>query len=460
MTVDRLRGAPVLNALSDEEVVQLAEAGRERRLAPGEFLFRQGDRASAFHVVLDGQLETTREVAGEQVLMMSHGPGGFLGAMALLTDTPYRGTTQSVGETVVFELDGEELRRLAFTHPPLLRDLLPALESVSGTVKGIERDREKLLAVGKLAAGLAHELNNPAAAAARGVATLREYERQRQSAFAEIAAGGAPAEELASLASLGAVATDQIASSERLDPLAASDREEELVATLEQRGLRDPYRIASVLTEARLGPEWVDRVAAAVGDGSLDAGLRFVAACTGSRVMLAELEEATTRISDLVGAVRSYSYLDQAPRQTVDIHEGLESTLSLLNHKLSEKGVTIVRDFDSQLPGVEASGSELNQVWTNLIDNAIDALGADGQLTLRTRRQGERVCVEIADNGPGVPEDLQARIFDAFFTTKPVGQGTGLGLDIAQRIVVRHHGELRLESQPGDTTFRVLLPVR
>ena len=460
MTVERLRGAPVLNALSDEEVVQLAEAGRERRLAPGEFLFRQGDRASAFHVVLDGQLETTREVAGEQVLMMSHGPGGFLGAMALLTDTPYRGTTQSVGETVVFELDGEELRRLAFTHPPLLRDLLPALESVSGTVKGIERDREKLLAVGKLAAGLAHELNNPAAAAARGVATLREYERQRQSAFAEIAAGGAPAEELAALASLGAVATDQIASNERLDPLAASDHEEELVATLEQRGLWDPYWIASVLTEARLGPEWVDRVAAAVGDGRLDAGLRFVAACTGSRVVLAELEEATTRISDLVGAVRSYSYLDQAPRQTVDIHEGLESTLSLLNHKLREKGVAIVRDFDSQLPGVEASGSELNQVWTNLIDNAIDALGADGQLTLRTRRQGERVCVEIADNGPGVPEDLQARIFDAFFTTKPVGQGTGLGLDIAQRIVVRHHGELRLESQPGETTFRVLLPVR
>jgi signal transduction histidine kinase len=460
MTVDRLRDAPVLAALSDEELVQLTEAGRERRLAPGEFLFRQGDRASAFHVVLDGQLETTREVAGEQVLMMSHGPGGFLGAMALLTDTPYRGTTRSVGETVVLELDGEELRRLAFTHPPLLRELLPALESVSGTVKGIERDREKLLAVGRLAAGLAHELNNPAAAAARGVATLREYERQRQSAFAEIAGGGAPAEELAALASLGAAATDQTAPSERLDPLAASDREEELFAAIEQRGLQDPYRIASVLTEARLGPEWVDRVAAAVGDGGLDAGLRFVAACTGSRVVLAELEEAITRIADLVGAVRSYSYLDQAPRQTVDIHEGLESTLSLLSHKLREKGVAIVRDFDSQLPGVEASGSELNQVWTNLIDNAIDALGADGQLTLRTRTQGERVCIEIADNGPGIPEDLQARIFDAFFTTKPVGQGTGLGLDIAQRIVVRHHGELRLESQPGGTTFRVLLPVR
>ena len=176
--------------------------------------------------------------------------------------------------------------------------------------------------------------------------------------------------------------------------------------------------------------------------------------------MLAELEEATTRIASLVSAVRSYSYLDQALRQTVDIHEGLESTLSLLGHKLRAKQVEIVRDLDPGLPGVEASGSELNQVWTNLIDNAADAVGAAGRITLRTRRQGERVCVEIADNGPGIPADLQPRVFDAFFTTKPVDQGTGLGLDIAQRIVVRHHGELRLRSEPGDTRFQVLLPIR
>ena len=460
MTVDRLRGIPILESLGDEELAKLAGLGRERRLAQGEFLFYEGERAVAFHLVLDGRLETTREVAGEQVLMISHGSGGFLGAMALLTDTPYRGSTCTVAETLVFELDGEELRRLAFTHPPLLREFLPAIESVSGAIKGVERDREKLLAVGKLAAGLAHELNNPAAAAARGVATLRGYERQRQAAFAEIAGSGAPAERLAALVSLGSEATEQAAPGERLDPLAASDREQELVETLEQRGLADAFQIASALTEARLGPEWVDRVAAGIGEDGLADGLRFVGACAGTRVVLAELEEATTRIAALVGAVRSYSYLDQAPRQTVDIHEGLESTLSLLAHKLRAKQIEIVRDFDPQLPGVEASGSELNQVWTNLIDNAVDALGDDGRITLSTRRQGERVCIEIGDDGPGIPDELQARIFDAFFTTKPVGQGTGLGLDIAQRIVVRHHGELRLQSQPGDTRFQVLLPVR
>jgi signal transduction histidine kinase len=460
MTADRLAQIAVLEGLGDEELARLAAAGRERRLSQGDYLFHEGERATAFHLVLDGQLETTREVAGEQVLMISHGPGGFLGAMALLTDTPYRGSTCAVAETHLFELDGEELRRLAFAHPPLLRRFLPAIESVSGAVKGVERDREKLLAVGKLAAGLAHELNNPAAAAARGVATLRDYERQRQAAFAEMAAAGAPAERLAALASLGAEAIEHTVPGERLDALAESDREQELVEALDARGVPDAFEIASGLTEAGLGPEWVDRVAAGVGEDGLAAGLRFVAACAATRVVLAEVEEATTRIAALVGAVRSYSYLDQAPRQTVDIHEGLESTLSLLGHKLREKQIEIVRDLDPELPGVEASGSELNQVWTNLIDNAADALGPGGRITLRTRRQGERVCIEVGDDGPGIPDELQARVFDAFVTTKPVGQGTGLGLDIAQRMVVRHHGELRLRSQPGDTRFQVLLPVR
>ena len=457
MTADSLRDLAVLASLTDEELAQLAAAGRERRLATGEFLFHQGDRASAFHLVLDGRLETTREIAGEQVLMMNHGPGGFLVAMALLTETPYRGSTFAVDDTLLFELDGEELRRLAFTHPPLLRQFLPAFESVSHAVKGIERDREKLIAVGTLAAGLAHELNNPAAAAARAVATLREYERARQDAFAAIGGTGAAAEHLAAIVSLGTEATEQ-PMPEPLDPLAESDREQELAETLDRRGVADGREIASALTEGRLGPEWIDRVASAVGEDGLSAGLRFVAACAGARGLLAELEQATTRIADLVGAVKEYSYLDQGPRQTVDIHEGLESTLALLAHKLRDKQVAVVRDFDPELPTVEASGSELNQVWTNLIDNAVDALQADGRITLRTRTQGPRVCVEIADNGPGIPNDLHARVFDAFFTTKPVGHGAGLGLDIVQRIVVRSRGEVRLESRPGDTRFQVLLP--
>jgi signal transduction histidine kinase len=458
VTVERLREIPVLTGLEDADLERMLAAGREVRVAEGEFLFRQGDRATAFHVVLDGRLETTREVAGEQVLLMSHGPGGFLGAMALLTETAYRGSTFAVADTLLFELDGDELRRLAFTHPPLLRRFLPAFESVSHAVEGIERDREKLLAVGKLAAGLAHELNNPAAAAARAGAALREYERRRQDAFAAVAGTGTPAERLAALVSLGAEAAAATVPA-LLDPLEEDDREQELADTLDRRGLADAAGIAAELVEARLGPEWVDRVAGELGAGDLGAGLRFVAACGGARVVLAELEAATARIAELVGAVRDYSYLDQGPRQTVDVHDGLESTLALLAHKLREKQVEIVREFDPALPGVEASGSELNQVWTSLIDNAVDALGTSGRITLRTSRQGPRVCVEVGDDGPGIPDDLQARVFDAFFTTKPVGDGAGLGLDIAQRIVVRNHGELRLESQPGDTRFQVLLPV-
>jgi signal transduction histidine kinase len=454
----RLRDVPVLACLDDEAVAQLAAVGRERRLAAGEFLFREGDRATAFHVVLDGQLETTRNVAGEQVLLMSHGPGGFLGAMALLTETPYRGSTFAVHATTLFELDGEELRRFAFTHPALLRQFLPAFESVSHAVKGVERDREKLLAIGTLAAGLAHELNNPTSAAARAVGTLDEYERARQEALAQIAAVGS-AQELAALVSLGAEATNRNVP-EPLDALAESDREDELADALDERGLADAREIAGALTEARLEPEWIERAGATVRSDALPAALRFLAASAGARVVLAELAQATTRIADLVGAVRDYSYLDQGPRQSVDVHEGLESTLKLLAHKLGEKQVEVVRDFDPDLPTVEASGSELSQVWTNLIDNAIDAVGDHGRITLRTRNQNPRLLIEIGDDGVGIPEELQARVFDAFFTTKPVGHGTGLGLDIAQRIVVRNRGELRLESQPGDTRFQVLLPAQ
>lgn len=460
MTPEALRKIDILESLDDDAVARVAGLGVERRLDSGEILFREGDRATHFHIVLDGQLETTREVAGEQVLMISHGAGGYLGAMALLTGTRYRGTTVAVEPTELFELAGEELRRLAFEHPPLLRAFLPAIEQVSGAIKGIERDREKLLAVGKLAAGLAHELNNPAAAATRGVTTLREYEAHRQAAFAAISASGAPASELGALAGLGVRAAEGALAGERLDPLAASDREQELMDALEERGLPDPFELSSILTEARLGAEWVDNVAAVVGEGRLADGLRFVGACAGARVVLAELQEATTRIAGLVDAVRSYSFVDQAPRQTVDIPTGLESTLALLAHKLRTKEVNIVRDFDPELPGVEASGSELNQVWTNLIDNAVDAVDPGGTITLSTRLLGERACVAIADDGPGIPEDLQKKVFDAFVTTKPVGQGTGLGLDIAQRIVVRHHGELRLQSRPGDTRFQVILPLR
>ncbi len=196
---------------------------------------------------------------------------------------------------------------------------------------------------------------------------------------------------------------------------------------LEQRGLPDPFELSSILTEARLGAEWVDNVAAVVGEGRLADGLRFVGACAGARVVLAELQEATTRIAGLVDAVRSYSFVDQAPRQTVDIPMGLESTLALLAHKLRTKEVNIVRDFDPELPGVEASGSELNQVWTNLIDNAVDAVDAGGTITLSTRLLGERACVAIADDGPGIPEDLQKKVFDAFVTTKPWARAPAWG---------------------------------
>ena len=276
--------------------------------------------------MLEGQLETTREVAGEQVPMMSHGPGGYLGAMALLTETPYRGSTRALGETLLFELDGEDFRKLALTQPSLLREfVLPAIEDVSGKIKGVERDREKFLEIGKLAAGLAHGLNNPAAAAVRDVATLREYERQRQAAFAEVAeAGPRRAAGRARRARRRGDSNGRLAG-ERLDPLARSDREQELVEIARTARRRGRRRIASALTEARPRRR-VGRPRRGVRRGRRPGrGPPLRRACGGERVVLGELEEATTHIADLVGDFRSYSYLDQAPRQTVDIHGDLET---------------------------------------------------------------------------------------------------------------------------------------
>jgi signal transduction histidine kinase len=262
------------------------------------------------------------------------------------------------------------------------------------------------------------------------------------------------------LVSLAIEAMDEAGSDVPSDPLERSDREQDLLRELEERGIGDADEIATTLVEGGLGGDWVGRVASALGDERLGHGLRFVAACAASRLLLAELRHETGRIGDLVGAVKGYSFLDQAPKQRVDINEGIENTLAILAHKLREGRIVIVRDLDPTLPEIDAYGSELNQVWTNLIDNAIDALDGEGRITLRTGRDGERLVVEVVDDGPGIPPDVQKQVFDAFFTTKGPGRGTGLGLDIARRIVLQHRGELQLDSRPGETRFRVLLPTR
>jgi signal transduction histidine kinase len=323
-----------------------------------------------------------------------------------------------------------------------------------------EQSRERLTSLGTMAAGLAHELNNPAAAARRAAAQMTEALDAISSSLARFVEAGVEREQADGLVALQQQAVAHVASSTALDALDAADAEDELLERLEALGVQEPWRMAEPLAVAGVDQAWLDQLAELAGPAT-DAALQWVAASLVAGRLASELEESTERMSSLVGAVKSYAYMDRGETVEVDLHEGLETTLAVLGYKLKHTEIALVREYDRELPKLTVHGSELNQVWTNLLDNAIDALGRRGTITIATQADGECAVVEISDDGPGVPDDVVPRIFDPFFTTKDVGLGTGLGLATARRIVVdRHDGSLTLDSRPGRTTFRVRLPFR
>jgi signal transduction histidine kinase len=319
--------------------------------------------------------------------------------------------------------------------------------------------REKLLALGKLTAGLTHELNNPAAAAASATAALRDRFAGMRHKLALLADGRIDGSVLRALTGLQEGFVARVATAPELTALQRADREDELGDWLDGHGIGGAWDLAAVFVPAGLGTEDLEQVAGAVAGADLEAALRWLAYTVETESLLLEIAESTARISGLVDAAKQYSQLDRAPHQDTDLAAGLDATLVMLSAKIPP-GVTVVKDYDRDLPPVPAYAAELNQVWTNLVVNALDAMAGSGTLTLRTAREGDCALVEVGDTGPGVPEELRKRVFEPFFTTKPVGQGTGLGLDVSWRIVVnRHHGDVQLDSRPGDTRFRVLLPL-
>jgi signal transduction histidine kinase len=358
-----------------------------------------------------------------------------------------------------FVLSAHDFAGLMHDWFPMAEHLLEGLFFGTRTLQQAVGQRERLLALGTLSAGLTHELNNPAAAAVRATAALRERVAQMRGALGELA--GSPGKDAAldELVRLQDDAVRAVAEQPVLGPLEASDREDALTDWLDDHDVAEGWELAPVLVQAGLDADWLEQVDAAVGAEGLPGALRWLVHGVETELLLAEIETASSRISSLVGAARQYSQLDRAPYQQVDLHELLDSTLVILGGKLGP-GVTVVRDYDRSLPRVPAFAAELNQVWTNLIDNALYAMAGHGTLTISTHADHDQVVVGFRDTGPGVPAEIQGRIFEPFFTSKPVGEGTGLGLDISWRIVVhRHHGDLRVESVPGDTLFRVTLPL-
>jgi signal transduction histidine kinase len=462
---DELRELFLFEKLDDAQLAWLAERGGIADYQAGETIYRAGEPAEQLFVLLEGTLSMLMRAGGTEIeVNRTDHRGAYAGAFMAFLDLPmgrsYAGSLRAVTDCRFWVLPAADFGQAVREWFPMATHMLEGLAIQGMGSQQTVSTRERLVALGTVTAGLTHELNNPATAAARATASLRERLAGLWDELAGLAGAGVTAGQLAALADL----VGEAAGAERppLSPLEAADREDELGGWLDAHGVEEAWELTPPLVAAGVDAAWLERVAAAVPAAAVGRAVGLAAVTCEAGSLLDEVSEAARRISALIGAAKQYSQMDRSPLQQVDIHDGLESTLTMLKHKL-ETGIEVVRGYDRSLPQLPAYAGELNQVWTNLVDNAADAMeGMDGRgrLTVRTARDGDRVLVEIGDNGPGVPEAAAAHLFEPFYTTKPVGQGTGLGLDICWRIVVqRHHGDLRFSSSPGDTRFQVLLPL-
>ncbi|MEV0224698.1 ATP-binding protein [Streptomyces sp. NPDC050704] len=450
--------------LDGEQLARLCREGRVERFEPG-YVYQEGEPATCFFVLLEGTLVMSRRVGSDDVeTTRSSQRGVYAGAMQAYLTAPaeqahYKGSLRVTEPSRFFILPAETFAAVLHDWFPMAVHLLEGMFFGSQNAQRTIGQRERLLALGSLSAGLTHELNNPAAAAVRATSALRERVAGMRHKLGAIAAGPYARDTLETLVELQERTADQVAKATPLSPLEASDREDALGDWLDDHGIAGGWEIAPTFVQGGLDTDWLDRVAAAVDAQTLEGAVRWLNYTVETELLMNEIEDSTTRVSNLVNAAKQYSQLDRAPYQVVDVHELLDSTLMMLAGKIGS-GVTVVKDYDRALPKIPAYPGELNQVWTNLIDNAASAMDGEGVLTVRTALDREQLLVEFRDTGPGVPEDIRGRIFDPFFTTKPVGEGTGLGLDISWRIVVnKHHGHLEVHSVPGDTRFQVFLPL-
>lgn len=452
-SVEELAAISVFSGLPADGLAWLAAQMETFDLRPGDILVRAGQPAEYLVVLFKGEVRAVRE-DGRIYVMHT---GQVTGLLPYSRLTRYPSNAHAVVESHGARLHKSHFDEMLQRMPQLNQRLVSVLADRVRETAIADQQREKLIALGKISAGLAHELNNPAAAVRRAADNLRIQIDSVRKAALRLEKRGLP---LASRLFIAQIDRDWIqhaGAQSALDTLERSEREDEFAAWLEQHGVSDSWSLAAGLVDAGCERGTLEEIAAAIPNEFLsDAFTRLTASFTISR-LLQEIESGAGKISELVQAVKEYSYMDQMPEQEVDIHGGIENTLVMLRYRLKH-GIEVVREYDRTLPPVCARGSELNQVWTNLVSNAIDAMKESGKLRIRTARAGTCAMVDIIDNGPGIPAELQPRIFEPFFTTKPVGEGTGLGLDAVYRIVTKHHGDVSFESRPGETRFTVQIP--
>jgi signal transduction histidine kinase len=455
-----LRRIDLFDELDDAQLAVWQAAAEPFEVAADELVVEQDAPSRGLFLLLEGTVESLFVADGREERVGHQEAPTWMGAIAALTEGPIGVSIRALGACRLAVVPPERFVELALADRSVHRKVMQRIGPVMSRLSATEQHRERLASLGTMAAGLAHELNNPAAAANRAASDLVEALDAVEATLGSFVEAGIEREDAERLLHLQREALARADACSVLDALDAADEEEAMLERLEALGVADAWRLAEPLARARVDGAWLEQVAGLAGPAT-EAALRWVAASLTARSLAQELKDSTERMGALVGAVKQYAYMDRGGLVEADVHEGLETTLVVLGHKLKKTRIEVVRDYDRELPQLTVHGSELNQVWTNLLDNAIDTLGEQGTITLRTRRDGDCALVEIADDGPGIPEQHRAHVLEPFFTTKDAGRGTGLGLDTARRIVEeRHTGTLGFDTGEGGTTFHVWLPLQ
>jgi signal transduction histidine kinase len=458
-SVAELRPMGLFDDLSDDELGVWAQAAEIREIPAGTVMAKQDETRTGLVLILEGTIEALVQDGTGDEPIGDHVAPTWMGAVPTLTGGASGVRMVARGDVRVAVIEPEPFIDLVLGHRAVFTRVMAMVRPVVRRITAREQNRERLASLGTMSAGLAHELNNPASAAKRAASDLGETLEVLTDTVGLLVESGIEREQAAELVALQREAAAISTAHTPLSTLDAADAEDALSDALGAAGVSEPWRIAEPLASAGVDPAFVARVADVAGPATT-ATLRWIAASLGAVELSAELAEATERMSRLVKAIKAYAYMDRGEVVQVDVREGLETTLTILGHKLKHTQIQVERDYDPALPRLTVHAAELNQVWTNLLANAIDALGDSGQIRITTRADGDCAEIDIADDGPGIPAEIRERVFDPFFTTKEVGSGTGLGLDVARRILVDHHrGSLTLESRPGRTVFRARLPV-
>jgi signal transduction histidine kinase len=456
--VSEFRKIATLSDLPEDALAWLAGKATVYTFNAGDTIMREGEPADRMTIILEGELQGRKESMGPDAPVYTGRAGQITGMLPFSRMTTYTITGRAVMPTRIAAIPTSVFPEMLHRIPALGPRLVGVLSDRIREVTKLDLQRDKLAALGKLSAGLAHELNNPAAAGKRSAVALSEAFNRLRAAEAELDSEEPSLEQRELIRAMEADAQSRQLAAKPKDALQQSDAEEFVGSWLDKNGVLNAWEFASILAESDFDVQALENLLGHIPPGALSAVVKRLSAFLDISRLVQEIQNSTSRISELVRAIKEYSFMDQAPTQQVDVAKGIESTLTILTYKLKH-GITVIREYDPNLPKIFSYGSELNQVWTNLIDNAIDSMKGKGELRIRTCPEGNDILVEIVDNGPGVPPEIQSRIFDPFFTTKDVGDGSGLGLDTVYRIVRQHHGNISFTSRPGNTCFRVRLPI-